>query len=75
MLQTVYVPAGVEWLCAGVVVSTSIDQRLNVWRVGPPSLTLCSSLTHDVADVAALKVHSSRYASVYSREKLRVSRV
>ena len=50
-----------EWLCAGVVVSTSVDQRLNVWRVGPHSLTLCSSLTHDVADVAALKVHSSRY--------------
>ena len=45
-----------------LLVTTSIDQRLNVWSYDSVarSLKLSSSFTHDVADVASLQVLNNR---------------
>ena len=49
---------GVKFLKSNLLVTTSIDQRLNLWSYDPMEATikLASSFTHDVADVASLQV-------------------
>ena len=53
---------GVQFLEDNLLVTTSVDQRLNVWRYDPVKSTvrLTSSLTHDVADAADLKALRNR---------------
>ena len=55
---------GVLFLNESLLVTTSIDQRLNMWSYdsGTPTLKLTSSVTHDVADVASMKVLRNRLA-------------
>ena len=55
--------AGVCFVTSELLISTSIDQRLNMWRVDAEekTLKLVHSRTHDVADSSSLLVHSSRY--------------
>ena len=41
--------------------STSMDQRLNVWRVSrDDGITMVSSHTHDVADPSSMATYSTR---------------
>ena len=51
-----------KFLKKDVLVTTSIDQRLNVWShdSAASTLKLTSSLTHDVADVTSLQVLRKR---------------
>ena len=57
---------GVSFLSDSVVVTTSIDQRLSIWRIS--TATECTaridfmySHTHDIADVSSLKLYCWRY--------------
>ena len=49
-------PAGVQFLSPTAVLTTSVDQRLNVWEIANMSLVLVWGTVHDVADTAAMKV-------------------
>ena len=46
----------VQFLSPTVVLTTSIDQRLNVWEITNGSLAFVWGMVHDIADTAALKV-------------------
>ncbi len=51
--------AGVCFIGDGLVASTSIDQRLNIWKASMESgIQLLSSHTHDVADPSSLVAYS-----------------
>ena len=56
--------SGVKFLHPDTLVTTSVDQRINVWQlVGSSSekpLRLVSSHFHDVADTAALQLYHSK---------------
>ena len=43
--------------------TTSVDQRLNLWSYdsGKATLKLTSSFTHDVSDVASMEVLKARF--------------
>ena len=47
---------GVQFLSPTAVLTTSIDQRLNVWEITNRSLAFVWGMVHDIADTAALKV-------------------
>lgn len=40
--------------------SSSIDQRLNVWKFAGSEVELVSSCTHDVADASSLQTYCNR---------------
>lgn len=54
---------GVQFLNGDALVTTSVDQRLNVWSYDPQAATLklTSSFAHDVADATSLQVLSNRF--------------
>ena len=53
---------GVCFAGEGVVMTTSTDQRLNVWKVSGEGggIELLSSHAHDVADPSSLAVYNTR---------------
>ena len=53
---------GVQFLEDNLLVTTSVDQRLNIWHYDPVKSTvkLTFSFTHDVADAANLKALKNR---------------
>lgn len=72
MLSNCGVCVGVSFLDEGLLVTSSIDQRLSVWKLsltedkeneedeevgGCAELQLVDSITHDVADVSSLTLY------------------
>lgn len=52
---------GISFVGEDLVMSSSIDQRLNVWKfAGSKEVELVSSSTHDVADASSLLTYSNR---------------
>ena len=63
-LSLSFLLSGVKFLRPDTLVTTSVDQRINVWQlVGSSSkkpLRLVSSHFHDVADTAALQLYHTK---------------
>ena len=56
---------GVCFISLDLVMTTSIDQRLNTWRISREAgIWLVSSVTHDVADTTSLAAYKTRYECV-----------
>ena len=48
----------------GLVMTTSLDQRLNIWKLArEEGIQLVSSQTHDVADCVSLAAYNTRSES------------
>ena len=59
------IAVGVRFLCHDMLVTTSVDQRLAVWKIVRDStgfsVRMASCFTHSVADVSSLGLYHTRY--------------